>query len=318
MKSSAAKIQITGLDALFGSAPAQITEDQIHEVLLEELHPFKEHPFHVTDDEKMEEMAESVAQYGVLVPGIVRPRPEGGYEIVAGHRRRRASELAGKVTMPVIVRDMDDDEATIIMVDSNLQREKILPSEKAFAYRMKLEAMKRKAGRPSRKNGATVLPHLDGKKSREILADQVGESHEQIRKYIRLTHLLPPLLQMVDENKLVLRPAVELSYLTREEQGLLLDVMSSREIVPTLEQAQQLKLYSQNNQLTDMKVKAVLTQGKTPSMQVTLKKKCLSQYFPKDYTQKQMEEVILSLLETWKYQQKGAVTDGGSGQNYQR
>lgn len=313
MKSSAAKIQITDLDALFGGAPAQVIGDQLQEVLLAELHPFKGHPFHVEDDEKMREMAESVAQYGVLVPGIVRPRPEGGYEIIAGHRRSRASELAGKETMPVIVRDMDDDEATIIMVDSNLQREKILPSEKAFAYRMKLEAMKRKAGRPRKDNCVPVAHNLSGRKSRNVLAEQVGESQDQIRRYIRLTHLLPPLLQMVDENKLTLRPAVELSYLTQDEQGLLLEMISSREIVPTLEQAQELKLYSQDNQLTIAKIKVVLAQGKSGPMQVTLKKKCLSQYFPKDYTQKQIEEVILSLLKTWKSQQKGVVTNDSDG-----
>jgi ParB family chromosome partitioning protein len=313
MKSSAAKIQVTGLDALFGEAPAQAAGDQIKEVPLAELHPFKDHPFHVVDDEKMQEMAESVTQYGVLVPGIVRPRPEGGYEIIAGHRRSRASELAGKETMPVIVRDMDDDEATIIMVDSNLQREKILPSEKAFAYRMKLEAMKRKAGRPRKDNCVPVAHNLSGRKSRNVLAEQVGESQDQIRRYIRLTHLLPPLLQMVDENKLTLRPAVELSYLTQDEQGLLLEMISSREIVPTLEQAQELKLYSQDNQLTIAKIKVVLAQGKSGPMQVTLKKKCLSQYFPKDYTQKQIEEVILSLLKTWKSQQKGVVTNDSDG-----
>ena len=313
MKSSAAKIQITDLDALFGGAPAQVIGDQLQEVLLAELHPFKGHPFHVEDDEKMREMAESVAQYGVLVPGIVRPRPEGGYEIIAGHRRSRASELAGKETMPVIVRDMDDDEATIIMVDSNLQREKILPSEKAFAYRMKLEAMKRKAGRPRKDNCVPVAHNLSGRKSRNVLAEQVGESQDQIRRYIRLTHLLPPLLQMVDENKLTLRPAVELSYLTQDEHGLLMEMMSSREIVPTLEQAQELKLYSQDNQLTIAKIKVVLAQGKSGPMQVTLKKKCLSQYFPKDYTQKQIEEVILSLLKTWKSQQKGVVTNDSDG-----
>ena len=192
MKSSAAKIQITDLDALFGGAPAQVIGDQLQEVLLAELHPFKGHPFHVEDDEKMREMAESVAQYGVLVPGIVRPRPEGGYEIIAGHRRSRASELAGKETMPVIVRDMDDDEATIIMVDSNLQREKILPSEKAFAYKMKLDAMKHQGQR--RDLTCVPLAHkLDKKKSREILSEQVGESQDQIRRYIRLTELVPRL-----------------------------------------------------------------------------------------------------------------------------
>ena len=257
---------------------AQAAGDQIQEIPLTELHPFKDHPFHVMDDEKMQEMAESVAQSGVLVPGIVRPRPEGGYEIVAGHRHNRASELAGKETMPVIVREMDNDEAIIIMVDSNLQREKILPSEKAFAYRMKLEAMKRRAGRPSRENGATMLPHLNGKKSREILADQVGESHEQIRKYIRLTHLSPALLQMVDDNKLLLRSAVEISYLIQDEQELLYDVIENDSFGP-------------------------------PSIEQAKKLKCLNQYFPKDYTQQQMEEVVFTLLKNWKSQQKGAVSN---------
>ena len=278
MKGSAAKIQMTSLDALFGGAVAQAAGGQIHEIPLTELHPFKDHPFHVVDDEKKQEMAESVAQYGVLVPGIVRPRPEGGYEIVAGHRHNRASELAGKETMPVIVREMDNDEAIIIMVDSNLQREKILPSEKAFAYRMKLEAMKRRAGRPSRENGATMLPHLNGKKSREILADQVGESHEQIRKYIRLTHLSPALLQMVDDNKLLLRSAVEISYLIQDEQELLYDVIENDSFGP-------------------------------PSIEQAKKLKCLNQYFPKDYTQQQMEEVVFTLLKNWKSQQKGAVSN---------
>ena len=212
MKGSAAKIQMTSLDALFGGTVAQAAGDQIQEIPLTELHPFKDHPFRVMDDEKMREMAESVAQYGVLVPGIVRPRPEGGYEIVAGHRRKRASELAGKQTMPVIVRNMDNDEATIIMVDSNLQREKILPSEKAFAYRMKLEAMKHQGQRPVA-TSVPVAQKSDGKTSRQLLAEQAGESQDQIRRYIRLTYLIPSLLQRVDENKLALRPAVELSYL---------------------------------------------------------------------------------------------------------
>ena len=212
MKGSAAKIQMTSLDALFGGAVAQTAGGQIQEIPLTELHPFKDHPFRVMDDEKMREMAESVAQYGVLVPGIVRPRPEGGYEIVAGHRRKRASELAGKETMPVIVREMDNDEATIIMVDSNLQREKILPSEKAFAYRMKLDAMKHQGQRPVA-TSVPVAQKSDGKTSRQLLAEQAGESQDQIRRYIRLTYLIPSLLQRVDENKLALRPAVELSYL---------------------------------------------------------------------------------------------------------
>ncbi|NBK80248.1 ParB/RepB/Spo0J family partition protein [bacterium D16-76] len=304
MKGSAGKIQLASLDDLFGVNQSQATEEPFQEILLSDLHPFNGHPFHVMDDEKMHEMAESVAQHGVLVPGIVRPRPEGGYKLVSGHRRKRACELAGLTTMPVFVRELDDDEAVLIMVDSNLQREKILPSEKAFAYRMKLEAMKRKAGRPFN-NSVPLAQNYGGKTSREILGEQVGESQDQIRRYIRLTCLLPPLLQMVDENKLVLRPAVELSYLTQAEQGLLLAIMDRLTAVPTLEQAQQLKMYSQNGQLTETKMKVVLAHKKPAAVQVTLKKDRLKQYFPQDYSQKQMEEVIFSLLDAWKFQQEG-------------
>lgn len=313
MKGSAAKIQMTSLDDLFGGATPQAASDQIQEISLTELHSFKDHPFHVVDDEKMQEMAESVEQYGVLVPGIVRPRPESGYEFVAGHRRKRASELAGRETMPVIVRELDDDEATIIMVDSNLQREKILPSEKAFAYKLKLEAMKRKAGRPKKDNCVPLAHNLAGKKSRDILAEQVGEGQDQIRRYIRLTYLLPALLQMVDDNKLAFRPAVEVSALTKEEQELLLSTMNRLAVIPTLEQAQRLKAHSQNGQLNSSVMEDVLAEKKPGAEQITLKKKCLSQYFPKNYTQQQMEEVIFSLLETWKSQQKGALPNDSDG-----
>ncbi len=307
MRGSAGKIQLASLEDFFGAPPPG--GETFQEIPLVGLHPFKGHPFHVTDDEKMQEMAESVGQHGVLVPGIVRPRPGGGYELVSGHRRKRACELAGLDTMPVFVRELDDDEAVLIMVDSNLQRERILPSEKAFAYRMKLEAMKRKQGARTDLTSATVLQKLGRKTSREILAQQTGESHEQIRKYIRLTYLLPALLQMVDENKLVLRPAVELSYLTQEEQALLLEVMGRLGVVPTLEQAQRLKTYSQDGQLTAAVMDAVLADRKPAAVQVTLKKDRLKQYFPQSYTQKQMEDIIFSLLETWKSQQKG----GGTG-----
>ena len=307
MRGSAAKIQMASLDDLFGGVPDQVAGDQIQEISLSELHPFKNHPFHVVDDEKMQEMAESVAQYGVLVPGIVRPQPEGGYEIVAGHRRRRASELAGKATMPVIIRDMDDDEATIIMVDSNLQRERILPSEKAFAYRMKLEAMKRTAGRPAKDNSVPVAQNFRGKTSREILGEQVGESQDQIRRFIRLTELIPGLLALVDQDKLPLRPAVEISYIPLDEQELLYDVIEDKAFgPPSMEQAKKLREYSGRTELTTSLIIDILSDEKPSPVKITLKKKRLNQYFPKDYTQQQMEEVIFSLLETWKSQQKGA------------
>ena len=307
MRGSAAKIQMASLDDLFGGVPDQVAGDQIQEISLSELHPFKNHPFHVVDDEKMQEMAESVAQYGVLVPGIVRPQPEGGYEIVAGHRRRRASELAGKATTPVIIRDMDDDEATIIMVDSNLQRERILPSEKAFAYRMKLEAMKRTAGRPAKDNSVPVAQNFRGKTSREILGEQVGESQDQIRRFIRLTELIPGLLALVDQDKLPLRPAVEISYIPLDEQELLYDVIEDKAFgPPSLEQAKKLREYSERTELTTSLIIDILSDEKPSPVKITLKKKRLNQYFPKDYTQQQMEEVIFSLLETWKSQQKGA------------
>ncbi len=304
MRGSAGKIQLASLEDFFGTPPSG--GEAFQEIPLASLHPFKGHPFHVTDDEKMQEMAESVAQHGILVPGIVRPRPEGGYELVSGHRRKRACELAGLDTMPVFVRDLDDDEAVLIMVDSNLQRERILPSEKAFAYRMKLDAMKRQ-GKRKCMTSVPVGQNL-GQTSREMLAANSPDSNTQIQRYIRLTYLLPALLQVVDENKLALRPAVELSHLAQEEQALLLEVMGRLGVVPTLEQAQRLKTYSQDGQLTSAVMDAVLADRKPAAVQVTLKKDRLKQYFPQSYTQKQMEDVIFSLLEGWKSQQKGGGT----------
>ena len=309
MKGSAAKIQMSSLDDLFGGVPAQAASGQIQEIPLAELHPFKDHPFHVVDDEKMREMAESVAQYGVLVPGIVRPRPEGGYELVAGHRRKRASELAGKETMPVIVRELDDDEAIIIMVDSNLQREKILPSEKAYAYKLKLEALKHQG----RRTDLTSDPMGPKFRSNEKLAEQSPDGITQIKRYIRLTQLIPALLNKVDDNKLAFRPAVELSYLSPYGQSALLEWMENQAASPSLKQAQRLKEYSKTGELTAKTICAVLSGSKPKSVQITLRKKCLSQYFPKEYTQRQMEEVILSLLETWKFQQKGAEPNDHDG-----
>ena len=309
MKGSAAKIQMSSLDDLFGGVPAQAASGQIQEIPLAELHPFKDHPFHVVDDEKMREMAESVAQYGVLVPGIVRPRPEGGYELVAGHRRKRASELAGKETMPVIVRELDDDEAIIIMVDSNLQREKILPSEKAYAYKLKIEALKHQG----RRTDLTSDPMGPKFRSNEKLAEQSPDGITQIKRYIRLTQLIPALLNKVDDNKLAFRPAVELSYLSPDGQSALLEWMENQAAAPSLKQAQRLKEYSKTGELTAKTICAVLSGSKPKSVQITLKKKCLRQYFPKEYTQRQMEEVILSLLENWKFQQKGAEPNDHDG-----
>lgn len=313
MKGSAAKIQMTSLEDLFGGAAPQTDSDQIQEISLTELHPFKDHPFHVVDDDKMQEMAESVTQYGVLVPGIVRARPEGGYEIVAGHRRKRASELAGKATMPVIIRDMDDDEATIIMVDSNLQREKILPSEKAFAYKMKLEAMKHQ-GQRSDLTSSPMGMKLEKRQSLDVMADEVGDSRNQIHRFIRLTELVPHLLNLVDQDKLPLRPAVEVSYIPLDEQELLYDLIENKAFgPPSMEQAKKLREYSGRTELTTSLIIDILSDEKPSPVKITLKKKCLNQYFPKDYTQQQMEEVIFSLLETWKSQQKGAVPNDSDG-----
>ena len=251
MKSSAKKIELASVDDLFsteeGRQDAKL--EKIQELPLSELHPFKNHPFKVKDDEAMMETADSIKQYGVLVPAIARPDPEGGYELVAGHRRHRASELAEKETMPVIVRDLDDDAATIIMVDSNLQRESLLPSERAFAYKMKLDAMKHQGERVDL-TCSQVGNKLEGKKSSEILAEQVGQSKNQIFRYIRLTELIPELMDMVDEKKIALNPAYELSFLKKEEQVDLLDAMDSEQATPSLSQAQRLKKYSQEGHLT--------------------------------------------------------------------
>lgn len=308
MKSSAAKIQMTGLDALFGEVPAQVNGDQIQEIALSELHPFKDHPFHVADDEKMREMAESVAQYGVLVPGIVRPKPEGGYEVVAGHRRKRASELAGKETMPVIVRDMDDDEATIIMVDSNLQREKILPSEKAFAYKMKLEAMKHQGERRDLTSARAMLKS----QAREVLAQQAGEkSGMAITRYISLTRLIEPFLRDVDEGKISVNCAADyLSALSENQQWDVKRGMTSTGLFPSPKQMAELKEYSRADGWSADGVHEILKVRDNKAVNITLKKKCLSQYFPKNYTHQQMEEVILSLLETWKSQQNLSAESG--------
>ncbi len=302
MKSSAKKIELASVDDLFsteeGRQDAKL--EKIQEIPLSELHPFKNHPFKVKDDEAMMETADSIKQYGVLVPAIARPDPEGGYELVAGHRRHRASELADKETMPVIVRDLDDDAATIIMVDSNLQRESLLPSERAFAYKMKLDAMKHQGERVDL-TCAQVGHKLDGKKSRDILAEQVGQSKNQIQRYIRLTELIPELMDMVDEKKIALNPAYELSFLKKEEQVDLLDAMDSEQATPSLSQAQRLKKFSQEDHLSIDVMRAIMGEEKKSDLdRVTFTSDTLRKYFPKSYTPARMQETIIKLLEQWQ------------------
>ena len=302
MKSSAKKVELAPYDDLFSTEESRQDAklEKIQEIPLSELHPFKGHPFKVKDDEAMMETADSVRQYGVLVPAIARPDPEGGYELVAGHRRHRASELAEKETMPVIVRDLDDDAATIIMVDSNLQRESLLPSERAFAYKMKLEAMKHQGERMDL-TCSQVGNKSAGKKSSELLAEQVGQSKNQIFRYIRLTELIPELLDMVDEKKIALNPAYELSFLKKEEQRDLLDAMDSEQATPSLSQAQRLKKYSQEGHLTLDMMRVIMGEEKKSDLdKVTLSADILRKYFPKSYTPQRMQETIIKLLEQWQ------------------
>lgn len=306
MKSSAKNIRLSSVDELFSTQESRedAQREKVVEIALSQLHPFQNHPFQVRDDQAMQETAESIREYGVLVPAIARPDPNGGYELIAGHRRHRASQLAGKETMPVIIRELDDDAATIIMVDSNLQRETLLPSERAFAYKMKLEAMKRQAGRPS-KNSAQLGRNFDGKESREILAEQVGQSRNQISRYIRLTELIPELLELVDERRIALNPAYELSFLKKEEQTNLLDAMESEQTTPSLSQAQRLKKFSQEGHLSLDVMRAILSEEKKSEVdRVTLTSDTLRKYFPKSYTPQRMQDTIIKLLEQWQRRQK--------------
>lgn len=302
MKSSAKNIRLTPVDDLFSTeeSRADAQRERVVELPLADLHPFKDHPFKVVDDEKMQDTAQSIREHGVLVPAIVRPREEGGYEIVAGHRRHHASQIAGLDTMPAIIRDLDDDTATIIMVDSNLQRESILPSERAWAYRMKLEAVRRKAGRPSKENVGQLDPDFDNRRSNVIVAEQAGESVKQLQRFIRLTELIPPLLDMVDERKIAFNPAVELSYLKPEEQVELLDAMDSEQATPSLSQAQRLKKFSLEGHLSIDVMRAIMSEEKKGELdRITLTGDKVNKYFPRSYTPQQKEQVILKLLENW-------------------
>ena len=303
MKSSARNVKLASVDDLFTTEEnrqeiqAEAKREKVQMIPLAELHPFRNHPFKVKDDEAMANTVDSVRQYGVLVPAIARPLENGGYELVSGHRRRHASELAGLTEMPVIVRDLDDDAATIIMVDSNLQRETLLPSERAFAYKMKLEAIKHQ-GLRSDLTSSQVGMKLQ---ALDIVGQNAGESRNQVHRFIRLTALIPDLLNFVDEKKVAFNPAVELSYLKTEEQVLLLDAMESEQTTPSLSQAQRLKQFSQEGKLSVDVMRAIMSEEKKPEMdKVIFTGAKLRQYFPKSYTPQQMETTILRLLEQWQ------------------
>lgn len=307
MKSSAKNVKLTSVDDLFSTEESRMDEqrEKVVEIPLSEIHPFENHPFKVIVDDHMLDMAESIREHGVLVPGLVRPREEGGYEMVAGHRRHKASELAERETMPVIIRDLDDDAATIIMVDSNIQRETLLPSERAWAYRMKLEALRRKAGRPSKENAGQVDPHFDNRRSNVIVAEEAGESVKQVQRFIRLTELIQPLLDLVDEKKIAFNPAVELSYLKPEEQTDLLDAMDSEQATPSLSQAQRLKRFSQEGTLTIDMMRAILSEEKKAEVdKVVLPMKVVAQYCPRGYTPEQTTNYIVRVLEMAWQQRK--------------
>lgn len=304
MKPSGRNLNLTSYDDLFQTEESRLAaqQEKIVDILLSELYPFKNHPFKIKDDDAMLETAESIKQHGILVPAIARPREEGGYELISGHRRKRASELAGKETLPVIIRNLDDDAATIIMVDSNIQRENILPSERAFAYKLKLEAIKHQGQRNDLTSGQV------GQKSKysiEKIADQVGESYKQIQRFIRLTELVPDLLDMVDAKKIAFNPAVELSYLKPQEQIQLMEAMDMEQATPSLSQAQRLKKFSQEGKLTFDVMTAIMSEEKKSDLdKVTLSGDKLKKYFPKSYTPQQMEETIIKLLESWAHKRQ--------------
>ena len=299
MQKKGGNISLSSYDDIFSTEESRTesTQERVQEIPLSQLHPFEGHPFKVVDDEAMMKTAESIAQFGVMTPAIARPRAEGGYELIAGHRRHHASQLAGKETMPVIVRDMDDDAATILMVDSNLQRETLLPSERAFAYKLKLEAIKHQGARSD-----LTSPQVAAKfRSDDTVAKDAGISGDTVRRYIRLTNLIPELLDMVDEKKIAFNPAVELSYLKQEEQRDFLEAMDYAQATPSLSQAQRLKKFSQEGKCSLDAMCAIMSEEKKGELdRVTLKNDVLRKYFPKSYTPKQMEDTIIKLLEQWQ------------------
>ena len=298
MKSSGRNLSLTSYDDLFATdeSRADADREKVMEIPLSELFPFKDHPFKVKNDEKMQETADSIREYGVLVPAIARPREGGGYELISGHRRKMGCEIAGLETMPVIVRDMDDDAAVIVMVDSNIQRESLLPSERAFAFKMKLEAIKHQGARSDLTSSQLGMKL----QAMDIVGQQAGESRNQVHRYIRLTNLIPEILDMVDNKRIALNPAVELSYLKPAEQEMLLDAMDCEQTTPSLSQAQRLKRFSQEGKLTEESMLAIMSEEKKQDVdRVLFTRDTLRRYFPKEYTPKQMEETILKLLQGW-------------------
>ena len=303
MKSSAKNIVLKSVDDIFQTEEnrADAQRERVQEIPLDQLKPFKNHPFKVRDDQRMLDTVDSIREYGVLVPAIARPDPEGGYELISGHRRKRGCEMAGLQTMPVIIRDLDDDAAVLVMVDSNIQREELLPSERAFAYKMKLEALKHQGARMD------LTSCQVGTKLRadEKLAESVNESARTVQRFIRLTELISELLDMVDERKLTFNPAVEVSYLKRDEQRMLLEAMDAEQTTPSLSQAQRLKKFSQEGRLTEEAMSAIMSEEKKSDMdKVTLRSDTLYKYFPKSYTPKQMEQTIIKLLDVWQKQRQ--------------
>lgn len=303
MKSSAKNIVLKSVDDIFQTEEnrADAQRERVQEIPLDQLKPFRNHPFKVRDDQRMLDTVDSIREYGVLVPAIARPDPEGGYELISGHRRKRGCEMAGLQTMPVIIRNLDDDAAVLVMVDSNIQREELLPSERAFAYKMKLEALKHQGAR------SDLTSSQLGTKLRadELLAQQAGESRNQVQRFIRLTELISELLDMVDERKLAFNPAVEVSYLKRDEQRMLLEEMDAEQTTPSLSQAQRLKKFSQEGRLTEEAMSAIMSEEKKSDMdKVTLRSDTLRRYFPKSYTPKQMEQTIIKLLDVWQKQRQ--------------
>ena len=306
MPKNSLNVSLKGADDIFSTEESRQEQqrEQVQQIPIGELFPFKNHPFKVLDDESMQRTVESVEQYGVLSPLIARPRPEGGYEIISGHRRQHAAQLAGLDALPVIVRQMDDDAAVLLMVDSNLQRETILPSERAFAYKMKLEAMKHQAGRPTQDNYSQVGNNF-GTLSSEEMAEELGTSKNQIFRYIRLTNLVPELLDMVDEKKISFNPAVELSYLDTNQQRDFLEAMNDTQNAPSLSQAQRLKKLVQEGHFSYDVAFAVMGEEKKDELdKVVIKNDTLRKYFPRSYTPKQMEDTIIKLLEQWQRKQQ--------------